>query len=164
MHADRLAARIEGDFVLFLVGMRINKVYRPDLWGPVANAMPRMLAELEANPDLGMLGSRTRWAGRHIDVIQYWRSFEHLHAYARARNAEHLPAWRAYNRTVHDNDAVGVWHETFLVPAGAYETVYRKMPPYGLAAAAETAEATGELYSATGRLGRGVEAEPKGAE
>lgn len=154
---DRTAARVEGDFVVFLIGMRINKLHRPDKWVPAASAMGRMLPELFATPDLGLLGSRTLWAGRHIDLVQYWRSFEHLHAYARARDAAHLPAWRAYNRAVKGNDAVGVWHETFLVRGGEYEAVYRSMPPYGLAAAADTAEATGELTSATGRLGRGSE-------
>lgn len=158
MFADRIAARIEGDFVVFLIGMRVNKLHRPDKWMPVVSAMGRMLPELEADPSLGLLGTRTRWAGRHIDLIQYWRSFEHLHAYARARDAAHLPAWRAYNRAVRDNAAVGVWHETFLVPAGAYEAVYRAMPPYGLAAAADAATATGELFSASGRLGRRTEA------
>lgn len=155
--ADRLAARIEGDFAVFLIGMRINHLHRPDRWLPVARAMGGMLRELSTTPDLGMLGTRTRWGGRHLDLIQYWRSFEHLHAYARARDGLHVPAWRAFNRTAADNDAVGVWHETFLVRAGDYEAMYRRMPAYGLAAAAGAAEATGPLASATGRLGRPVE-------
>lgn len=157
MMPDRLAARIEGDFVVFLIGMRINALHRPDKWMPAASAMGRMLPELFRQPELGLLGSRTLWAGRHLDLVQYWRSFEHVHAYARARDAEHLPAWRAYNQAVRGNDAVGVWHETFLVRAGEYEAVYRSMPPYGLAAATDVADATGELASATGRLGRTVE-------
>lgn len=78
----------------------------------------------------------------------------------RRRCADEVPAWRAYNRAVSGNDAVGVWHETFLVPAGQYEAVYRAMPLVGLAAAASVAGATGERLSASGRLGRSVEAEP----
>ena len=154
---DRTAARIEGDFVVFLIGTRINALHRPDKWVPVVSAMGKMIPELFRNPGLGLLGSRTRWAGRHIDLIQYWRSFDHLHAYARASSAEHLPAWRAYNRAVRGNDAVGVWHETFLIEEGGYETVYRSMPPYGLAKAVGQVEATGDLASARGRLGQGVE-------
>ena len=161
MYPDRFSARIEGDFVVFLIGMRINKLHRPDRWLPVAGAMPRMLAELEADPHSGLLGSRLRRSGRHIDLVQYWRSFEHLHAYAHAHDAAHRPAWRAYNRAARGNDAVGVWHETFLVRAGEYEAVYRKMPPYGLAAAAEVADAVGGRYSAAGRLGRATP--PEGA-
>ena len=77
-----------------------------------------------------------------------------------ADGADEVPAWRAYDRAVSGNDAVGVWHETFLVPAGQYEAVYRAMPLVGLAAAASVAGATGERLSASGRLGRSVEAEP----
>lgn len=157
MHPDRSAARIEGDFVVFLIGTRINAWHRPDRWLPVLRAMGRMLPELFADPSLGLLGSRTRWAGRHIELAQYWRSFEHLHAYARARDAAHLPGWQAYNRAIRGNDSVGVWHETFLVRAGEYEAVYRAMPRHGLARAADAAEAVGALASATGRLGREVE-------
>lgn len=157
MLPDRLAACIEGDFVVFLIGTRINRLSRPDKWVPVIRAMGRMLPELAANPDLGLLGSRALWGGRSIDFVQYWRSFEHLHAYARDRDAEHLPGWKAYNQAIRGNDAVGVWHETFLIRNGEYEAVYRSMPPYGLAAAADTAPAVGDLASATGRLGRGME-------
>jgi hypothetical protein len=30
---------------------------------------------------------------------------------------------------------VGIWHETYLVPAGRYEAIYGSMPRIGLAAA-----------------------------
>jgi hypothetical protein len=37
---------------------------------------------------------------------------------------------------VRDADgAVGIWHETFVVPAGAHESVYVDMPAQGLPAA-----------------------------
>jgi len=32
---------------------------------------------------------------------------------------------------------VGNWHETYLVKAGEYETLYSGMPPYGLGSAVE---------------------------
>ena len=55
---ERVTAEIEGDFVLFLIGMRINKIWRPDKWLPVFLAMPRMLKELEAKgSELGFLGA-----------------------------------------------------------------------------------------------------------
>mgnify|MGYP003693751701 CR=1 FL=1 len=43
---SRMTHDHDGDLVLFLIGMRINKPWRPDLWLPVFNAMPAMLAEL----------------------------------------------------------------------------------------------------------------------
>jgi Domain of unknown function (DUF4188) len=54
--AQRMAARMEGEFVVFLIGMRINKPWKIHKWLPVFLAMPRMLKELRANPDAGFLG------------------------------------------------------------------------------------------------------------
>ena len=47
IRAERLTANLEGDFVVFLIGMRINRPLRVDRWMPVAAAMPRMLKELD---------------------------------------------------------------------------------------------------------------------
>lgn len=157
MHIEqgRLAARIEGDFVVFLIGARINRFRDVRAWLPVVRAMPKMLAELDRRPELGLLHSWSAQRGlREALLIQYWRSYEHLHAYARARESEHLPAWAAYNRAIKDNDAVGIWHETYLVPAGQYEAIYGNMPRYGLAQAGELLDARGASTSSLGRLGR----------
>lgn len=117
-------------------------------------AMPKMLKELSRCQGSGLLGFRTRWGGRNIEVIQYWRSFERLHAYARDRDGEHLPAWAAFNRRIASNGSVGIWHETYLVPADRYETVYRNMPAYGLAEASRAVPAEERYRTASGRLGR----------
>ena len=77
--AERMCAQIDGDFVVFLIGIRINKPWKLHKWLPVFFAMPRMLKELGARPDSGFLGSES--AG--FTVVQYWRSFEALEAYAR---------------------------------------------------------------------------------
>jgi Domain of unknown function (DUF4188) len=46
MTAARMTHDYDGDLVVYLIGMRINRPWRPDLWLPVFSAMPRMLAEL----------------------------------------------------------------------------------------------------------------------
>jgi len=51
------------------------------------------------------------------------RSFEHLESYARNRDAARWPAWVAFNKRVGSNGDVGIWHDTYLVPAGSYERV-----------------------------------------
>ena len=149
---DRMTAQIEGDFVVFLIGMRINKIWKPWKWIPVAQAMPRMLIELAQKPELGLLHARTHFGLRNILVVQYWRSFEQLHAYAVDREAEHLPAWKRFNQAVGQSGDVGIWHETYLVPNGAYESVYSNMPAYGLWLAGELIPAKGSRQSAKGRL------------
>jgi Monooxygenase af470-like len=65
-------------------------------------------------------------------IVQYWRSFEHLEAFARDPDDPHLEAWRTYWRRVGKDDRSGIWHETYLVRAGEYEAVYGNMPPKGL--------------------------------
>ena len=147
--AKRVTAKIDGDFVVFLIGMRINKPWKIHKWLPVAQAMPRMIRELEARPESGFLG--------HISslsvIVQYWRSFEHLEAYARDHNHLHWPAWVDFNRRVGASRGdVGIWHETYRVREGEYECVYSGMPPIGLAKASATVDAVGPFESARGRL------------
>jgi hypothetical protein len=68
--------------VLFLIGLRFNRLWQVWKWLPVFGAMPRMLRELAKNPDLGLVGCpRTFVSGRTILVWQYWESFEKLEPY-----------------------------------------------------------------------------------
>src|ERR1700761_777660 len=101
INAGRMA-RIEGEFVVFVIGMRINRWWKAGQWMRVGRAMPKMIAELEANPDLGYLGGETWW-GRTILMIQYWRSSEHLMAFAKDKDRTHMPAWKDFYRLVGTN-------------------------------------------------------------
>jgi hypothetical protein len=47
---ERVCAEVEADVVVFLIGMRINKLWKFWKWLPVVSAMPRMLKELAATP------------------------------------------------------------------------------------------------------------------
>jgi len=152
VRAERCAAEIDGDFVVFLIGARINKFRKVHKWLPVMTAMPRMLAELGRAPELGLLHARLHFGFPNVMVVQYWRSFEHLHRYATDRSLAHLPAWKAFNQAVASNGDVGIWHETYLVRAGAYESVYNNMPPYGLGIAGRLVPAQGRKKTAKGRL------------
>lgn len=160
----RVTAEIEGDFVVFLIGMRINRPLKFWKWVPVLFAMPRMLKELERNPDSGFLGVTQCFAGplRPL-LVQYWRSFEHLESYARSRDANHWPAWVAFNKRVGSNGDVGIWHESYLVPAGAYDSVYNNMPATGLGKATRLVPAAGRRATAAGRAGIREESYPEGA-
>src|SRR4051812_49433119 len=153
VRTERLAADIDADFAVFLIGMRVNSLLRVHKWLPVAMAMPRMLKELQQRPELGLLHYEI-WGGRTTLVLQYWRSLEQLLAYATNKEAEHLPAWRAFNRAVGTSGTVGIWHETYCVSAGQFESVYVNMPAFGLGKAAGVQPATGARQSASGRLGR----------
>jgi hypothetical protein len=126
----RHRASLEGEFVVFLIGMRIKKPWAVHRWLPVLWAMQPMLRSL--GPADGLLGYEQALIHGPA-VVQYWRSQEQLDAFARA--AMHKRAWRHWNRRVRDTDAVGIWHETFQVRA--HESVYVNLPVFGLAAAGQ---------------------------
>ena len=155
VHDGRFTADLgdRDEVVVLLIGMRFTRPWKVRRWAPVAAAMPRMLVELQRQPELGMLGAHT-WFGRTIVVLQYWESFDALHAYAHATDAAHLPAWRAFNRAVGASGDVGIWHETYAVPADRVETVYGNMPRFGLAAATGHVPATGRRRTARQRMQR----------
>lgn len=153
----------EGDVVVFHIGMTIRRPHRVDLWWPTFVAMPGMLAELGRNraaaergeaSDLGFLGAYTLLGRSGPWVVQYWRSVEQLYAYATAADARHLPAWRAFNATARAHPgAVGIWHETFVVPAAGIETLYGNGARVGLGGLTGTIEATRRGRGARERLG-----------
>jgi hypothetical protein len=126
----RQRARIEGDFVVFLIGAR------PQLTHPVRTfrdlggrrGMGHMLEHLMAHPEKGLLSYQL---GLPV-IVQYWRSFDHLEAFARDESDPHSAVWRDYWKRVGKDDRTGIWHETFLVRAGEYEAIYANMPPFGL--------------------------------
>jgi len=150
--AARMTAQIEDEVVVFLIGMRINHVWKLHKWLPVARAMPRMLRELSANPDSGFLGFH-QWLGNPTIALQYWRSFDHLERYAKDAARQHRPAWAAFNRAVASSGDVGIWHETYRVKPGDFECIYNNMPLFGLARATRAVPAEGQRQSAGGRIG-----------
>jgi hypothetical protein len=155
INPSRLTARPEGDFVVFLIGMRINKPWLVHKWLPVVRAMGQMLPELYRQPELGLLSHET-WVGRTIILVQYWRSMDTLMAYAKSKTGAHLPAWQRFNQAVGTDGSVGIWHETYQVHPGGFENVYVNMPPFGLGRVGPLVEARGGLQSAAGRLGAGA--------
>ena len=149
----RQTAALDDDVVVFIIGMRINRLRRVRSWLPAFRAMPRMLQELGADPDLGLLRVQSFWAGRVLMGVQYWRSFEHLEAFARSSDHAHLPAWREFNRLVRDNGDVGIFHETYRVGPGTAESFYANMPLFGLAAAVGISPVASRGHSAGRRMG-----------
>ena len=146
---QRMSAEIEGDFVVFLIGMRVNKPWKVHKWLPVFLAMRPMLKELSEQPESGFLGYTMGLPA----IVQYWRSFDDLERYARSRDRKHWPAWVAFNKRIGRSRAdVGIWHETFRVRAGEYEAVYSGMPEIGLGKAGKLVPASGRRDTARGRI------------
>jgi hypothetical protein len=147
----RMTAQMNQTFCVFLIGMRINRSWKLYQWLPVFLAMPRMLGELQRQPDLGFLGGHL-WFGKTMLLLQYWRSFEALTRYAKHSDLAHLPAWARFRQKIADSGDVGIWHETYLISEGQYENIYHNMPPFGLGRVGQLVEATGHRISAPGRI------------
>lgn len=161
---DRTHAPIDG-VVVFHIGMTIRKPHRPDLWMPVFRAMPQMLVELHRNraaadrgeaEDLGFLDAQTLIGRSGPFVVQYWRSTDHLYTYARSPEHLHVPAWKRFNRAAREHpEAVGVWHETFAVPADGIETLYGNGAMIGLGRAVGSVPRSRRGVTAQERLAAG---------
>ena len=149
----RFTADIEGPFVVFLIGMRVNKFFAFRKWFATAMAMGPMIRTLYEHPEKGFLGAQTFFNLRGVVTIQYWRSFEDLERFARDRDDPHVAAWKQFNKSIGSDGSVGIWHESFLVDAGKYEALYGNMPVFGLASAAKHVPATGRRETARRRLG-----------
>jgi hypothetical protein len=131
INAGRWSAEIEGDFVVFIIGARINSKLHAlralsDLGG--RKGMNHMLKYLMSHPEKGLLGYETMG----FTIVQYWRSFDHLEAFAKDSEDPHLQVWRNYWRRVGKSTRTGIWHETFLVRDGEYEAIYGNVPARGL--------------------------------
>jgi Domain of unknown function (DUF4188) len=151
----RMAAEIDGDFVVFLIGARLNFLHLAgtimDLGG--RRGMKHMLDYLVAHPEKGLLGYQL---GLPV-IVQYWRSFAHLEAFAQDTDDPHLAVWRSYWKRVGNGNRTGIWHESYLVRAGEYEAIYANMPPFGLGKAGnlvplqESSSARSRIKAALGR-------------
>jgi hypothetical protein len=118
-----VAAKGNEQFVVFVVGMRINKLWAIHQWLPVAAAMPSMVIEQIKNRSIGVVGiPRTFVSGRLIQVQQYWKSYEELENYS--KGARHAPAWSKFNKAARKSAAVGIYHETYEINKSGYEAIY----------------------------------------
>lgn len=149
---NKHTVQMEGEFVVFLIGMRVNQWWKISSIFQVVFAMSKMIKELSNNPQSGLL-AHEQWLGRTTIMVQYWESFEKLEAFANQRDASHFPAWVNYYKQVKKSGpAVGIWHETYTISPGKYEAVYGNMPLFGLAKAGKTQAIHAHLQTAKQRM------------
>jgi hypothetical protein len=70
--------------------------------------MKHMLDYLMERPDRGLLGYQMGWPV----IVQYWRSFDHLEAFANDTSDPHVAAWRNYWKRVGTTARTGIWPVT----------------------------------------------------
>ncbi len=151
----RYTAQAAEPFVVFLIGMRVNRFLAFKKWFAVANAMGPMMQSLKRDPEKGLMASHMFFRMWPLEtcLVSYWRSFEDLHQFARSESDPHWAAWQAFMRDVGADGSVGIWHETYQVNPDQYECIYANMPAFGLAAATEHVTISEKTRSARARMG-----------
>jgi len=152
VRAGRCMARRDEPFATSLFGMRVNRLQGVPRFLGCLWLLRRVLRDLEAHPERGFLAGRVYRTGRTLVAVQYWESFDALDAWARDHRLPHRKPWQQYLREALDDEAMGLWHETFLASPGSWEGVYVNMPPRGLAAGVAAVEMQATKGSARERL------------
>eukprot|EP00884_Botryococcus_braunii_P012313 jgi/Botrbrau1/21082/Bobra.0144s0080.1 len=118
------AVKTNEDFVVFFIGAALHNVFDLKAWS-LLSSMPKMLTELKEQPESGYLGGYC-YSGNPLVFVQYWRSFDHLLAYARNPKQAHFPTWCKIREVWKASEesgrpmGVGFFHETFKVRGGEY--------------------------------------------
>ena len=159
IYPGRYTAEIDEPFVVFLIGSHVGSLRNLMKARWLGQAMNEMLDVLSTDSQKGFLGGESFfrfWPFTSI-LVSYWRSYEDLERFAHDKNDPHLEPWRRFNREIGSDVSIGIWHETYVVQAGQYETMYGNMPAFGLAKASRHVPVTGRLDTARQRLDRMTE-------
>jgi hypothetical protein len=147
-------AELDEPVVMFIVGGHMNKPWAIHryLWIPLT--FLKMIRDLHrgAKDETGFIDGHLlyRLFPLGLTFVSYWRSFDDLEAYARGKGGDHIKAWARYVKE--NDDAIAIWHETYLVEPGKFEAVYGNSAPYGLARVGNIEEAQGRKHNARGRF------------
>jgi hypothetical protein len=162
---ERFTAEMKDPFVVFLIGSRVNDIWAVQKWGWAGQQMNTMLAELYKYPEKGFLGGETffNFFPLRTLLMSYWRSFEDLERFSRAKEDTHFEAWRGFYKRIGYDGSVGIWHETYMIQPNQYEVLYANMPLFGLSAATgEALPVKSHQTRARGRMtGQAVELAPE---
>ena len=107
----------------------------------LAQDFNHMEKDLHAQRDeYGMLGMRScldaaaRTTGSEIVIVCYFRTLEGLQAFA--HSPYHRKGWDWYTRNMKHLRHISIWHETYHVPKGNWESIYVTSHSSGLASTA----------------------------
>ena len=91
------------------------------------------------------------------NATQSYRTRDHNYG---GRKAISVQYWRSFNRIIKDSGDIGIWHETYRVHAGDFESIYANMPEIGLAAAAASVQVDRGSTAATRNSARDADEAP----
>ena len=159
----RYTANASEPFVVFLIGMRVNRFLAFKKWWLVASAMGPMIKTLQQHPEKGLLASESFFRLWPLEtcMVTYWQSFDHLVHFARSSDDPHWQPWQNFMRRIGSDGSVGIWHETYQINPDQYECIYGNMPIFGLSNAFEHLPVSEKARRATERMGAIAAAQPQ---
>ncbi|NWF68636.1 MAG: DUF4188 domain-containing protein [Chloroflexi bacterium] len=151
---EKYTVQLDEARILFLVGGHANNVFAFWDWFWVARAFLNLIRYLRKHPDTGFLSGHLylRVFPFGMMLQSYWRSFDDLEHFARAKNQPHLQAWTRYMQHTMKHGHMAIWHETYHIEPGKFEAVYGNSAPYGLAKNATVVLTHGRQHNARGRM------------
>ncbi|EXJ93283.1 hypothetical protein A1O1_01675 [Capronia coronata CBS 617.96] len=130
----------EEKVVVFLLGAKANHplgIFGPNL-KTLGDYATQMYAELDKTaPDSGFYGGSS-WTNQDKNgateflFLSYWRSTEDIHKFA--YGPLHREAWDWWNKTLEQNNHIGINHEIFEVDRKHWEAIYVNFQPTNLGA------------------------------
>lgn len=137
--------------VVFNIGVQYNHplgLFAPGVW-EVAQRFIAMSKDIKKRrEELGLLGTcywraDERRSNNTLAVTFYFKDVESIHKFA--HEPMHREAWNFYDPKKHRH--IGIFHETFCVPAKAYETIYANCHPVGMGRTSTKIESKGDEAS-----------------
>ncbi len=140
------------ELCLIRLGLQVRKWTALSYASRLGKAIDRSAEEAIAS-GAGLLRSeRFAHSWRHFGVLQYWRSFGDLEQWS--HRAPHSEWWREATDRVRTKGDFGIYHEVFLVPPSAVESIYVNCDPVGILTFGEVGEPVGPMTTSRDRLGR----------
>lgn len=120
-------------FALLILGIKFSHplgVFAPGV-KEAGKYFQEMVADLNARKkENGYLTGSVQQGVNGLSIIGYFESMEALHAFAHA--PMHREAWNWWNTNVKAMPHLGVYHESYDIPAHHWEAVYLQTPKLGL--------------------------------
>ncbi|KAK0862451.1 hypothetical protein LTS02_007210 [Friedmanniomyces endolithicus] len=121
----------DDEIVVFLIGTRVN--HPMGLFAPGFASVGDMFGQMAKDCDnhaeefgfLGMtswINNGTRETNNEVLQVAYFRTPEGLHEFAHSKY--HTNAWDWWNTNYKSHPHISIYHETYHIPKGHWETIY----------------------------------------
>ena len=132
INQGRYYARQEQDFVLFVLGLRVNHYWNFREVLKLYRLIPKVFAEARQLGGIGYLGGTYRFTLREPLIIQYWQSMDALQRFAHDPAHSHAQIWKLYHATAGKSGSIGIWHEAYHIVPKGQQSNYFNMPFTGM--------------------------------